>query len=275
MMFLPAVRPQAAGTGPAWCFVFVDGQLLMPEPEGASLAPWPSEAFEALASARHYLGRIDAVDCWAMTLPAVPAGWRAVALRAAMMELADPLMGIAGRAAQVLEWDRAHRHCGVCGTPTLMQDTERARRCPSCAHVAYPRISPAMMVLVWRGDELLLARSPSYAPGRYSALAGFVEAGESLEDCVTREVYEEVGVQVRSLRYYGSQSWPFPHSLMVAFTAQWASGEIVAQPDEIEHAAWFAVDALPDIPPRFSIAGHLIRDTVSAMREARRPGAGP
>jgi NAD+ diphosphatase len=267
MMFLPAVQPGPASAGPAWCFVFVGADLLLPDVESVELAPQPWPAFESLASARHYLGRLDAVDCWALALPAVPAGWRAVGLRAALMQLAEPLAGVAGRAAQILEWDRAHRHCGVCGAPTVLRASERARSCARCGHVAYPRISPAMMVLVWRDTELLLARSPSYTPGRYSALAGFVEAGESLEECVAREVHEEVGVQVSDLRYYGSQSWPFPHSLMVAFTAQWAGGEIVPQPEEIEHAAWFSIDALPDIPPRLSIAGHLIRDTVAAMRE--------
>jgi NAD+ diphosphatase len=126
-----------------------------------------------------------------------------------------------------------------------------------------------MMALVWRPGELLLARSPQYAKGLYSALAGFVEAGESLEDCVHREVAEEVAVTVADLRYHGSQSWPFPHSLMVAFTARWTGGGIVPQPGEIEHASWFPLDTLPTIPPRFSIAGHLIRDTVDAMREGR------
>ena len=123
-----------------------------------------------------------------------------------------------------------------------------------------------MMALVWRPGELLLARSPHYAKGMYSALAGFAEAGESLEDCVHREVAEEVGLQVQDLRYFGSQSWPFPHSLMLAYTARWAAGSIVAQVDEIEDAQWFAIEALPAIPPRFSIAGHLIRDTLALMQ---------
>jgi NAD+ diphosphatase len=188
-----------------------------------------------------------------------------------MMQFTEPLMSLAGRAAQILEWDRAHRFCGVCGTPTELQSAERARKCPACAHVAYPRLSPAMMALVWRArgneKELLLARAPHFVQGMFSALAGFVEPGESLEDCVHREVAEEVGVRVAHLRYFGSQSWPFPHSLMVAFSAEWTGGEIVRQESEIEAAAWFPIDALPNIPPRFSIAGHLIRDTVAALRD--------
>jgi NAD+ diphosphatase len=269
MIFTPAVRPGAVASASAWCFAFVEGQLLLPDVDAGGLEPQPAPTFEALALARHYLGRLDGLDCWALRLHAPPAGWRATPLRAAMMGFPAPLMALAGRAAQVLEWDRAHRFCGVCGTPTELAEHERARRCPACGHIAYPRLSPAMMALVWREGELLLARSPHYAKGMYSALAGFVEAGESLEECVEREVAEEVGVRIAELRYFGSQSWPFPHSLMVAYTACWAGGEIVAQPGEIEHAAWFSVDALPAIPPRFSISGHLIRDTAAALTQRK------
>jgi len=266
MIYLPAVQPTEPLTVLAWCFAFVDGKLLLPDAHGSALAPQPWPAFDTSAATPHYLGRLDGLDCWALTLPAEPAGWRAVPLRAAMMQSPDPLMPLLGRAAQVLEWDRSHRHCGVCGTRTAPHPRERSRICPSCGHVVYPRLSPAMMALVWRGEELLLARSPSYAPGVFSALAGFVETGESLEECVVREVAEEVGVQVKNLQYYGSQSWPFPHSLMVAYTAEWAGGDIVPQQSEIEAAHWFAIDALPAIPPRLSIAGHLIRDTVARLR---------
>jgi NAD+ diphosphatase len=267
MIFVPAVQPLGSGTPLAWCFAFVDGKLLLPE--GMALQPQPLHGLETLARSRHYLGQLDELDCWALQLHEAPAGWQATALRAAMLQFPDALMGLASRAAQVLEWDRAHRFCGVCGTPTEPAAHERSRRCPACGHSAYPRLSPAMMVLIWRGRELLLARSPHYAPGMFSALAGFVEPGESLEECVHREVLEEVGVTVRHLRYYGSQSWPFPHSLMLAFSAEWQGGEIVPQEDEIEAAGWFDIDALPGIPPRFSIAGHLIRDTVEALRRGQ------
>jgi NAD+ diphosphatase len=273
MRFVPAVQSTLSTSEEAWCFAFVEGKLLLPEPEGSTLSPHPWTRLQPLAQAQHYLGRLDDVDCWALRLSDIPPGWRAVPLRAAMMQFAEPLMPLAGRAAQVLEWDRTHRHCGVCGTPTQLHERDRARTCPACGHVAYPRLSPAMMALVWRGNEVLLGRAPGFTPGMYSALAGFVEAGESIEECVHREVAEEVGVTVRKLRYYGSQSWPFPHSLMVAFTAEWAGGNIVPQVDEIEDARWFPIDALPGIPPRFSIAGHLIRDTVDALRAGGAPGA--
>ena len=261
MIFEPAVAPAPSPSESAWNFAFADGQLLVCEAAGDTLAPGPPIA----AVVRHYLGRLGGLDCWALRVETVPAGWRRMPLRAAMVAMPAPLMGVAGRAAQVLEWDRAHRYCGVCGTPTEPATSERARRCPACAHTAYPRVSPAMMVLVWRPGQVLLARAPHFTPGMYSALAGFVEAGESIEQCVEREVAEEVGVSIADLRYYGSQSWPFPHSLMVAFTARWTGGEIVPQAGEIEDAGWYALDALPGIPPRFSVSGHLIRDTVAAL----------
>jgi NAD+ diphosphatase len=221
------------------------------------------------AAVRHYLGRLGGLDAWALGLDSAPQGWRRVPLRTAMMAMPAPQVGLASRASQLLEWDRSHRFCGVCGTGTERVEHERARRCPACGHLSYPRITPAMMVLVWRPGEVLLARSPRFAAGVYSALAGFVEAGESIEQCVRRETGEEVGVQVDDLRYYGSQSWPFPNSLMIAFTARWTAGDIVAQEGEIEDARWFALDALPSIPPRFSISGHLIRDTVEALTSGR------
>ena len=268
MEFVPAVAPTDKPSPVAWCFAFLEGQLLLPDDGDGQLLPLPAEVFEPVA--RHYLGRLGGLDCWAMKLMAMPAGWQQMPLRAAMMAMPEAQMLLAGRAAQILEWDRAHRFCGVCGSATESLPHERARRCPACQHAVYPRLNPAMMALVWRGDELLLARAPNFKPGMFSALAGFVEAGESLEDCVHREVAEEVGLTVKNLRYYGSQSWPFPHSLMVAYTAEWVAGEIRPQPGEIEEAYWFPIDALPGIPPRFSISGHLIRDTVEWLRSQRK-----
>lgn len=165
---------------------------------------------------------------------------------------------LAGRATQLLDWQKNHRYCGGCGTPTEMKSGEFAMSCPACGQLAFPRITPAVMVVVQRGDELLLARSPHFKPGVFSALAGFVEAGETLEQCVIREVREEVGIEIANLRFFRSQSWPFPNSLMVAFLADYAGGTINPDPQEIEAAQWFSRNALPLLPDPVSISRHLI-----------------
>jgi NAD+ diphosphatase len=170
---------------------------------------------------------------------------------------------LAGRAAQIVEWDREHRYCGRCGAETARKPGELARVCLRCGLHHFPRISPAVIVRIERGDEILLARSPHFAPGVYSTVAGFVEPGESLEQTVAREVREEVGVEVTNVRYFGSQPWPFPHSLMIGFVADWASGEIRLQEEEIEDAGWFRVGSLPGLPSRLSIARALIDDFIA------------
>jgi NAD+ diphosphatase len=165
---------------------------------------------------------------------------------------------LAGRATQLLDWQKNHRYCSRCGTPTEMKSGEFAMSCPACGLLAFPRITPAVMVVIQRGDELLLARSPHFKPGVFSALAGFVEAGETLEQCVIREVREEVGIEITNLRFFRSQSWPFPNSLMVAFLADYAAGTINPDPQEIEAAQWFSRSALPLLPDPVSISRHLI-----------------
>jgi NAD+ diphosphatase len=191
-----------------------------------------------------------------------PAGHAFRGMRALWGVWSDEEMAVAGRAFQLQNWARTHRYCGVCGTRTERIAGERGIKCPSCGFSAYPRISPAMMVLIKRGKQILLARNVSFPPNRYSALAGFLEVGESIEEAVHREVFEEVGLRVHDLKYVASQSWPFPHSLMIAFTAEYLSGDIVTQPNEIADARWFGPsDALPDLPPRLSIA-KLLLDSV-------------
>ena len=165
----------------------------------------------------------------------------------------------AGRGTQLLDWLRDHAFCGRCGTPTELAPGERALRCPVDGHTAYPRLSPAVIVLVEREDgRALLARSGRWNVPMYSTLAGFVEPGESLEDTVHREIREEVGVEVTDIRYVSSQPWPFPNSLMLGFTAAWAGGEIVVDGDEIAEANWYTPDDLPMLPPPMSIARSLI-----------------
>lgn len=189
----------------------------------------------------------------------IPVGYEFLKLRSVISAFGAQA-GLLGRAAQVAEWARSHRFCGVCATPMHQSNKELCFHCSTCGFSAYPRISPAMMILIKKGKSILLAKHTHYATQRYSALAGFVEAGESLEETIHREVQEEVGLQVDKIRYFGSQSWPFPHSLMVAYTAEYKAGELSRQKDEIEDVRWFGPgDALPDIPAIDSIAGRLIR----------------
>jgi NAD+ diphosphatase len=216
-----------------------------------------------------YLGRLGGVDCWAAELakeaPA-PSGMSWEGLRTLFSVLDDAQFSLAGRALQLIDWDRTHLFCGRCGTPTEPRAEERVRVCPACKLSAYPRVAPAVMALVHRGRELLLARGPHFPQGMFSALAGFVEPGESLEQCLAREVAEEVGVQIGSTRYFASQSWPFPHSLMIAFVCEWKSGEIRRQAEEIEEANWFEVLQLPKLPSKISIARRLIDAVVEEIK---------
>jgi NAD+ diphosphatase len=185
-----------------------------------------------------------------------------------MLEGELVIFQLLGYAAQIATWAREHRFCGACGRPTVQIAGERAMYCEHDNLRFYPRISPSMIVLITRGDEVLLARSPRFVPGVYSTLAGFAEPGESIEDCVRREVMEEVQVRLRNIQYMGSQCWPFPHSMMLGFHAEYESGEIVPQADEIEDARWFRIDDLPPLPAHRSIARYLIEHYL-----ARRSGA--
>ncbi|TXH92957.1 MAG: NAD(+) diphosphatase [Pseudomonas sp.] len=210
--------------------------------------------------AEHGLGHFDGEPVWLLSLerPVELPGCFWQGLRHFMLQADYPIFRMLSFAEQVGHWDINHRFCGRCGQRTVQVPGERCLRCPACGLDSYARISPSMIVLVSRGDELLLARSPRFVSGVYSTLAGFVEPGESVEECVVREVREEVAIEVGNLRYLGSQGWPFPHSLMLGFHAEYVSGEIVPQADEIEDARWFHIDHLPPLPMPRSIARYLI-----------------
>jgi NAD+ diphosphatase len=206
----------------------------------------------------HFLGDLDGRPCVAIEADEAPStGF--VGLRQLWEQVDEQLWAIAGRAVQIVAWDGAHRFCGRCGTATQPMTDQRARHCPQCGLDAYPRIAPAVIVLVERDDgRVLLARNASFSEPFYSCLAGFVEPGETLEEAVRREVAEEVGIEVRDLRYFASQPWPFPHSLMIGFTARLASGELRPDGHEITEAAWFPASGLPRLPGEISIARALI-----------------
>ena len=250
-------------------FAFRGSELLVRMDDKAARVPRGTEwkalraALEIPAGDPHAVGEVDGEPAWAVELEAgtePPDGLVFQGLRRLWGVLGETDWRIAGRAVQIVEWDRTHRFCGRCGTPTERQATERVRTCPQCGLQQYPRVSPAVITLIEDGDRLLLARSPHFAKGVYSTLAGFVEPGESLEETVAREVREEVGVELKDIRYFGSQPWPFPHSMMIGFTANYAGGEIVPQEGEIEDARWFTVDTLPLLPAPLSIARALVDD---------------
>jgi NAD+ diphosphatase len=260
--FVPAADPRPR-PGPGLWFVFQGRSLLVDAAYGVRHANWAQAL--GLAPVRVlYLGTLDGSDCFAAELAAdaePPPGGVFVPLRQLYGRLDDTIQAVAARAVQMLEWDRGHRFCGACGEPTELHPSHPARLCPSCGATYYPRLAPAMIVAVERGEEILLARSPHFPPGIFSVLAGFVEPGESAEDAVHREVFEESAIRVRDVRYFGSQSWPFPHSLMLGFQAEYAEGDVVPQESEIEAAGFFHVDALPPLfPGNVSISQWLIRD---------------
>jgi NAD+ diphosphatase len=275
MIFTPGVRlPETLSPHPLF-FVCHERGLAVRRDRVRGLLPDEAEvrALGLEPTRALYLGRLGERDCLAFTLKEEPrtddasAGPRAAleveGLRKLWGALDEDVFFAAGRAMQVALWAQTHRFCGGCGAETRRDAGERCARCPRCGLGNYPRISPAIIVLVRRGEEALLARAPRLPAGTYSTLAGFVDVGESLEETLAREVREEVGIEVKNPRYFGSQPWPFPHSLMLGFMADYAGGVIAVDGEEILDARWFRADALPQVPPPLSIARKLIDAWVS------------
>ena len=261
--FVPSTAPTTAGDS-LWIGIRGMDVLVREHGEHDELPTATEAAALGIAPVRSlYLGELDGVPCRSAELPdeqEPPDGMAFRTLRDLYSRIDEELWTLAGRAAQLVEWDRTHIHCGRCGTPTEHAPGERARRCPVCGYAAFPRLSPAVIVRVTRGEEILLARSQRFPGGMYSVLAGFVEPGESLEECVARELEEEVGIEVGDIAYFSSQPWPFPHSLMIGFTATWLSGDLRIEEAELVDARWFVRDDLPELPGRLSIARKLIDD---------------
>lgn len=213
-----------------------------------------------------YLGKIAEHDAYGFETPKelllMSENWQWRDLRSLMPTIEADWFWIAGKAFQFVNWFKTHQYCGQCGSLTVLKMTEKATYCPSCDLSFYPRVSPAVIVAIRRDNRILLAHALRFPQKFYSTLAGFVESGESLEECLQREVREEVGIEIKNIEYFGSQPWAFPHSLMIGFKAEYQSGEIKVDETEIDHADWFEADNLPVRPNRFSIASQLIDDFV-------------
>ncbi|MBV1880491.1 MAG: NAD(+) diphosphatase [Pseudomonadales bacterium] len=267
ILFKPGVKPPTdLSTGAIW-FAFLGGELVVSEDEGGILVP-QSPNFSELniaASSQHYLGSFHSQHCFAVSVipeSTLPNGYYTINIRELLGQSDQAVFQVAGRAKQVLDWELTHQFCGQCGEKMGDHAEDRAKVCDVCNLIQYPRISPCVICLVTRGDEVLLGRSPHFPPRVYSTLAGFIEPGETIEEAVQREVFEEVGVTVKDIKYVGSQPWPFPNSLMIGFHAKFESGEIVVDGKEIIDARWWSLDALPKIPPSGSIARLLIDEYI-------------
>jgi NAD+ diphosphatase len=261
--FISSSERPVKETGPAWWFIFSKTKLLMADPDSTPTIPLLSGlddlGFHPLEEI--YLGTLEGKHCYAAAVPdsvSIPSGLAFLDLRQLYSKIDQDLIHLSFRAIHLLDWSQKTRFCKRCGMEMKIQEVERAKKCPSCGQQSFPRISPAVIVLVERGDQCLLARSPRFQDGFYSVLAGFAEPGETLENTVRREVWEETGIEVEDIRYFGSQPWPFPDSLMIGFTAQYAGGEIRVDGTEILEANWYTFDQLPKIPGRISIARSLI-----------------
>jgi NAD+ diphosphatase len=251
--FIPAVVP--TGTAVTSRYVHVIGAKV-----------FVSDRLEIEGASSHFIGSMDDEAWWAVDVRETdedPSYGAALDLFSMFARVSEDEWIAAGRAVQIAEWARTHRFCGRCATPTEPSGGDRSMKCPACGLLAYPRLAPAMITLITRGaagpdQEVLLARGVQFRAPMYSCLAGFVEPGEDLEGAVVREVKEEVGLTVGNVQYVSSQPWPFPHSLMVGFRAEYVSGDIELDESEIVDAQWYRRDALPAIPPGISIARKLI-----------------
>lgn len=264
MLFLPAVAPPPTRTDIAWWFLFHGDRLLL-ELRGDEVAipRWASPEEAGLSPVRtQFLGTLDGAPCFSGELADEDGPERTSfrALRPLLGVLPEEIFSLAGRAFQVMEWDRTHQFCGKCGGRTDPLEGERGRTCAGCGLHFFPRVTPAVIVSVVRDGKILLAQSSRFPAAFYSVLAGFVEPGETFEECVRREIREEVGIEVEDLRYFGSQPWPFPHSLMTGFTASFAGGDLVLEEKEIVRAGWFGPEEVRNlrIPHSFTIARRLI-----------------
>lgn len=256
--FVALFEAARAADGITFCFsgkdLLLDASGHLPELATSALLGAPQH--------EHVIGRCGELryrlQVWTADL-VLPSGWCKADFRKVWASQPQELQPALGRARQLAVWLAESRYCGACGQAMLTDGAAAVRRCPVCGFVAYPRLSPVGMVLIGRGDEVLLARAPHFQPGVYSALAGYVEAGESVEACIAREVQEEVGLRIDNLRWFGSQSWALSNAMMLGFTADYAGGDLVLQPEEIEDARWFSRDALPGLPHPATLAGRMIR----------------
>jgi NAD+ diphosphatase len=269
--FIPSVTPtKAKSDGDLW-FLFYSHKILVKVTGSTLKIPTWNETKHLVPGniSEHFLGELRGLPCYTAELSEVsdlPSDLKFMDLRTAGTAMEEEMFFLGGRASQVHFWDATHKFCGKCGTETKQVPNERAKACPKCGFTSYPRISPAIITAITKGDKILLAHNANFPEGFYSVIAGYVEPGETFEECVKREVLEEVGVQVKNIKYFSSQPWPFPNSLMIAFTAEYAGGDIKVDGVEINHADWFDINNLPSLPSKISVASKLIHWFIESQK---------
>jgi NAD+ diphosphatase len=263
--YIPAVADKHKSDSQSYFFIFYLDKLLVKINDEKVSIPFANNLEELHISAvrKQYLGTLKGCPCYSVEVSSNAAESENMsfrALRSLYGALEEDIFFLAGKAFQIVNWDKTHQYCGRCGskTDTLENEGERAKKCPKCGFTTYPVICPAVITLIIKDDKILLAHNRSFKGNMYSLIAGFVEAGETLEECVKREIMEEVGLKVKNIKYFSSQPWPFPNSLMVGFTAEYESGEIAVDGAEISDAKWFDVNNLPELPDQISIARKII-----------------
>jgi len=259
----PAVTIQHEEGNQSYWFVFCQNKLLIKVDIDKYSIPFLRNLQELMLfpDRSQYLGILQGHPCYSAEISSytdIPEGMAFFDLKSLHGALDDDIFLLAGKAIQIVNWDQTHQYCGRCGTPTEELQGERAKKCPNCGFLSFPRISPAVITAVLKGDKILLAHNSSFSGNMYSLIAGFVEPGETLEECVKREIMEEVSLKVKNIKYLGSQPWPFPNSLMIGYIAEYESGELCVDGMEITEAGWFDVDNLPELPKKMSIARVII-----------------
>ncbi len=271
--FLPLVQaPEKKVIDYEYCFAFMGRDLLLICEEDSMRLPLKEdlELLDINIIGKQYLGEFNGYSCFSFELEDNSFEHETVSfhgIRKLRGILDDPIAALAARAVHIMEWDNKTQFCGACGTKTRQRSNERSKECPECGQLFFPKISPAIIVVIEKDDKILMARSPHFPEGIYGLIAGFVEPGESIEETVVREVYEEIGIFIKDIEYFGSQPWPYPDSLMIAFTAKYSHGEICVDNVEIEDAGWFTQDEMPSVPGTDSISGQLVHYYLSRQKE--------
>ncbi|HTX60721.1 MAG TPA: NAD(+) diphosphatase [Methanobacterium sp.] len=264
--YSPEDAPKNVEFEPSYWFIF-KGEHLLIKTNGKVSIPFVSSLDDLNLTAIRtlYMGLLNNKPCYSVEVEhetEAPEGMVFSNLISLYDFLDEDIYLIAGKAVQIINWDKNHQFCGRCGSPTITSNYERAKICTICGFKSYTRISPAVITSIIKDGKILMAKH-GYREGRYGLIAGFVEPGETLKEAVIRETQEEVGIKVKNIKYFGSQPWPYPHSMMIAFTAEYKSGKITVDEKEITSAEWFSPDEIPRIPSKMSIAGDLIEWFIS------------